>query len=77
MEAELIKKIAKIEAVDLLMKKYCWNGSGIDDKILLIWKQDWWKHIGEMEVGLMKNIPEMEAGLMKNIADFFNESGIF
>jgi len=69
MEAKLIKKIAKIEAV--LMKEYWWNGSGIDDKILLMWKRDWWKHIGDMEVGLMKNIPVMEAGLMKNIADFF------
>ena len=58
-----------------MTNKCCWNGSGIDETILLKWKWDWWqsiadlaaglmKKIGEMEVGLMKNIPEMEAGLM-------------
>jgi len=36
-----------------LMKKYCWNGSGFDEKILK-WKRDCWKNIYEMEAGLMK-----------------------
>ena len=68
----MIKTIAEMEAG--LMKKYCWNGSGIDEKILLKWKRDWWKNIAEMEAGLMKkyfwngsgidenNSAEMEAG---------------
>jgi len=47
-----------------LMKTYFWNGSGIDEKILLKWKRDWWKNIAA----------EMEAGLMKTY--FWNRSGI-
>jgi len=63
------------------MKKYCRNGSGIDDKILLKWKRYWWKLYrsngsGIDEQLLLKwkrdwknNIPEIEAKLIKNIAE--------
>jgi len=62
------KNIAEMEAE--LIKKYCWNESGIDEEMLLKLKRDWWKYIAEMEAGLMKNIAEMEAGLTKNTAEW-------
>jgi len=42
MEAGLMKYISEMEAG--LMKRG-WTGSGIDEKILLKWKRDWWKNI--------------------------------
>ena len=50
-------------------------------RIMLKWRWDWWKHIAEMEAGLIKNIvevkadwwkffAEMEAGFTKNIGEW-------
>jgi len=75
LEAGLMNNISEMKA--RLMKKYCWSGSGIDEKILLKCKQDWWKqfnnkhpHVLRIQLILQLNIFEMEAGFMKNIAEY-------
>jgi len=50
-----------------LMKKSCWNGSGIDKKILLIWKRDWWEEYCWNGSGIDANTAEMEARLARRI----------